>query len=187
MEYFELFQLEPLLNMDLATLEKKFHDLSREYHPDFHTSASPEEQARALETTALLNDAYRTLRDSTRRAEYLVKSQGFKIDGSKVPQAILMEVFEINEGLDELRAARESGDAVDSLIEAVNEFRKQIAEKRQAYEEELQQASTRWDELVANKASEQDRRGHLQKLADIISLSSYIRNLEHEMDDEVSH
>ena len=187
MKYFELFELKPLLNIDLDRLEKKFHELSRQYHPDFHTNAPEEERQRALELTALLNDAYRTLRDSTRRAEYLVKAQGFKVDGSKVPQAMLMDVFEINEQLDELRSARKSGDSVDSLLETVGEFRAQIANKRLAYEEQLQHAFGEWDALVSNDGSDEARRDHLEKLADIISQSSYIRNLEHELDNEVSH
>ena len=187
MKYFELFQLEPRLNMDLGELEKKFHALSRQSHPDFHTTAGPEERAHALESTALLNDAYRTLRDSTRRAEYLVKSKGFKVDGSKAPQEMLMEVFEINEGLDDLRSARESGDPVSELLEAVNEYRERIAEKRRAYERQLNGAFGEWDDLLANDASEEARREHLGRLAEIISQSSYIRNLERELEDEVSH
>ncbi len=187
MKYFELFQLEPRLNMDLGALEKKFHALSRQCHPDFHTTDGPEERARALESTALLNDAYRTLRDSTRRAEYLVKSQGFKVDGSKAPREMLMEVFEINEGLDDLRSARESGDPVSELLEAVNEYRERIAEKRRAYERQLNGAFGEWDDLLANDASEETRHEHLGELAEIISQSSYIRNLERELEDEVSH
>jgi molecular chaperone HscB len=97
MNYFEVFELEPTLGLDTAQLEKKFHALSREHHPDYHTDRSPEERERALRMTALVNDAYRILRDSTRRAEYLVRSAGFEVDGSKVPQALLTEVFEINE------------------------------------------------------------------------------------------
>lgn len=187
MKYFEIFQLEPLLNVDLQDLEKRFHALSREHHPDFHTRATPEERARALETTALLNDAYRTLRDSTRRAEYLVKSQGFKIDGSKVPQEMLMEVFEINEGLDELRSARESREPADAELEIVNRYRERIADKRRQYGQALQQAFERWDELVREGAPEAERLGHLEKLADVISQASYIRNLEQELENEVSH
>jgi molecular chaperone HscB len=187
MKYFELFRLKPLLNLDPALLEKQFHQLSRRHHPDYHANSSPQERADALETTALLNDAYRTLRDPTRRAEYLVKSQGFTIDGSKVPKEMLMEVFEINEGLAELRAARTSGESIGSRRDEVETFRGQIADKRQAYDEQLQQAFAEWDALVSADAPELDRSAHLQKLADIISRSSYIRNLERELEDEVSH
>ena len=186
MEYFEVFDLEPILNLDLGELQKKFHQLSRQYHPDYHTNASAEERERALRMTALLNDAYRTLKDATKRAEYLVRSKGFAVDGSKVPQALLAEVFEINEEMEELRSARQSGEATESLIEALEEFREQIADKRKDYEEQLGQAFLEWDGLILNNGSDEERQQRLSKLADIISQSAYIRNLERDIEDEVS-
>src|SRR5689334_18365527 len=106
MNYFEVFDLQPLLAVDLRALEKKFHELSRKYHPDYFTTASADAKSRALRMTALLNDAYRTLRHPMRRVEYLLALNGLKSDGSKVPQALLLEVFELNE---ELAALKESG------------------------------------------------------------------------------
>src|SRR5215467_8568142 len=103
MNYFEVFELPQLLGIDTAMLEKKFHQLSRSYHPDYYTTAPAEEKSRALRMTALLNDAYRTLRHPTRRVEYLLSLHGYKSDGSKVPQSLLLEVFEINEQLEEFR------------------------------------------------------------------------------------
>ena len=186
MNYFEIFGLPPILNLDLADLEKKFHELSRRYHPDFHTDRSHDEQEEALRMTAQVNDAYRTLRDPTRRAEYLLESRGFTIDRSKVPQTLLMEVFEINEELEQLRAGRQSGQDVGGLVDELKEFHEQIADKRGAYDEELSQAFARWDELVATGASEEDRRAQLTSLSDIISRASYIRNLEQDIENEVS-
>jgi molecular chaperone HscB len=187
MKYFELFGLAPRLNVDAHDLERRFHDLSRQHHPDFHTSQSPEKRADALETTALLNDAYRTLREPTRRAEYLVRSEGCKVDGSKVPQEMLMEVFEINEGLDDLRTAKQAGRDVGSHLEAVEAFRRQVTAKREAYDEELTEAFTTWDGLLDADAPEDRRRQHLERLADILSQASYIRNLERELDNEVAN
>src|SRR5215467_11722727 len=121
--------------------------------------------------TALLNDAYRTLRHPVRRVEYLINFYGFKPDGSKVPQSLLMEVFEINERLQEVKAGTASVEEVDSL-------RAQIKEKRERFDAELQQASLQWDDLVKAGAAEPAVREHLAKLAEILSESSYIRNLE---------
>jgi len=103
MDYFEVFGLPRLLGIDTLVLEKTFHNLSRKYHPDYFTTASPSEKTRAVRMTALLNDAYRTLRNPVRRVEYLLSLYGFKPDSSKVPQALLMEVFEINERLEEVK------------------------------------------------------------------------------------
>ena len=180
MNYFEVFELPQLLGIDTKTLEKKFHELSRRFHPDYFTTAPAEQKSRALRMTALLNDAYRTLRHATRRVEYLISIYGFKSDGSKVPQSLLMEIFEINEQLEELRLA--GGD--EARFDAI---RQQIHAKRQAFEAELEVAVTEWDTLVNNGAAEADLKAHVAKLARILSESSYIRNLEDELENRQGH
>ena len=74
----------------------------------------------------------------------------------------------------------------EPLIEALEEFRDQIANKRKDYKEQLGAAFTEWDRLVSNGSSDEERQQHLSRLADIISQSAYIRNLERDIEDEVS-
>ena len=175
MDYFEVFGLSRALDINTATLEKTFHELSRKYHPDYFTTGSEAEKAQALTMTAQLNDAYRTLRHPIHRVEYLLELEGFKPDGSKVPQALLMEAFEINEQLEEVRAGAASVEQVDSL-------RAQIHQKRDQFDTELRQASQEWDELLKNGAPEPKRKQQLAKLTEILSESSYIRNLERDLE-----
>src|SRR5262252_6729655 len=97
--YYDFFGLEHRLNLDLRDLEQRFYSLSRQFHPDRYTLKSPAEQQYALEATAILNDAYRTLRDPLARSEYLLIENGFNVgeQGSKnVPPELLEEVFELN-------------------------------------------------------------------------------------------
>jgi molecular chaperone HscB len=176
MDYFEVFGLPRALGIDLAALEKVFHELSRKYHPDYFSTASAAEKTQAVRMTALLNDAYRTLRQPIRRVEYLLSLYGLKSDGSKVPQALLMEVFEINEQLEEVKAGRASVEEKDSL-------RAQIKEKRERFDAELQQAAGDWDQLINSGAADEKKKQHLSKLAEILSESSYIRNLERDLDE----
>src|SRR5438876_9162939 len=175
MDYFEVFGLPRQLGIDTLALEKTFHELSRKYHPDYFTTASPSEKTQAVRMTALLNDAYRTLRHPVRRVEYLLSLYGFKPDSSKVPQALLMEVFEINERLEEVKAGSASLEEADSL-------RAQIKEKRERFDSELQEASLEWDELMKRGAAEAKLKEQLAKLTEILSESSYIRNLEKELE-----
>ena len=56
MDYFEVFSLPRVLGIDLTALEKTFHGLSRKYHPDYFSTASPAEKTQAVRMTALLND-----------------------------------------------------------------------------------------------------------------------------------
>src|SRR6267154_2416557 len=53
-------------------LKKRFYDRSRQWHPDRFSRASSEEKQRSEEMTAVLNDAFRTLRDPVARAEYFL-------------------------------------------------------------------------------------------------------------------
>jgi molecular chaperone HscB len=175
MDYFEVFGLPKILGIDLAALEKTFHDLSRKYHPDYFSTASAAEKTQAVRMTALLNDAYRTLRHPVRRVEYLLSLYGLKSDGSKVPQALLMEVFEINEQLEEAKAGRLSVEEIDSL-------RVQIKAKRERFDAELLEATVVWDDLVKTNAPPEKQKAHLAKIAEILSESSYIRNLERDLE-----
>ena len=71
--------MEPKLNLDLVALEHEFHRLSRRLHPDRFARALENEKQWSLADTALLNDAYRTLKDPLRRTEYLLKLLGAEI------------------------------------------------------------------------------------------------------------
>jgi molecular chaperone HscB len=175
MDYFEVFGLPRVLGLDLQALEKKFHELSRKYHPDYFSTASAAEKTQAVRMTALVNDAYRTLRHPVHRVEYLLSIYGFKSDGSKVPQSLLMEVFEINEQLEEVKAGRATIEEIDSL-------RVQIKEKREKFDIELQQAGVEWDELIEKGAADDKLKTQLAKLAEILAESSYIRNLERDLE-----
>lgn len=109
MDYFEVFGLPRKLTIDGAALQRRFYELAREHHPDFHQAATPEQLARAEEASALVNAAYRALRDPIARAEYLVRleegrdTQEGAAGKPKAPPELLAEMFEIQEALSELR------------------------------------------------------------------------------------
>ena len=110
MDHFEVFGLPRRLGIDAAELQRKFYELSRQSHPDFHQSAPPERQAEVLEASARLNAAYRALRDPIARVEYLVRleegrdtKEGAAVK-PKAPPELLEEMFEIQEALQDARA-----------------------------------------------------------------------------------
>ena len=96
--YFELFSLQPALHLDPKDLEQRFFRLSRKWHPDLFARKSQAQQQEALDQTALLNDAYRTLRDPIKRAEYFI---GTEEVSAKPPPELLEEVFELNLAIEE--------------------------------------------------------------------------------------
>jgi molecular chaperone HscB len=124
-DYFSVFSLVPKLDLDLGMLEHQFHKLSRKLHPDRFARATANEKEWSLADTALLNDAYRTLRDPIRRTEYLLKLQGAEIgeehagrdrrDPSRVPADLLEEAFDLNMQLEEMRMSKKMGDGDPEL------------------------------------------------------------------------
>ena len=95
MQYYEALGLEPSLSLDAEDLKSRFYERSRQWHPDRFSRASAAEQDKALEMTAVLNDAFRTLRDPVARAEYFLKESGVEL-GKAAPPELLEEVFELN-------------------------------------------------------------------------------------------
>ncbi|MBC7928069.1 MAG: Fe-S protein assembly co-chaperone HscB, partial [Bryobacteraceae bacterium] len=78
-DYFAVFGLDRKLVLDESSLQRKFYELSRQYHPDRFTSQPVADQTAALDFTALLNDGYRVLKDPVKRTEYLLKLEGLDI------------------------------------------------------------------------------------------------------------
>jgi molecular chaperone HscB len=102
-----------------ADLEARFRELSRKLHPDRFARAAPAERLRSLQAATTLNDAYRLLRKPLARAEALLALHGVTIgENESITGALLMEIMELRESLEDARAA---GDAatVRSITDAV--------------------------------------------------------------------
>ena len=99
MDYFELFEIPVQLKIDASLLTSKFLELSRKYHPDYFINESAGDQAVALEKSAMLNQAYRTLRNQDDTIRYVLMQKGLMEEEEKyeLPPDFLMEVLEINE------------------------------------------------------------------------------------------
>src|SRR5580692_5668782 len=154
--YFSVFGLAPRLNMDLEMLEREFHKLSRKLHPDRFARASANEKEWSLAGTALLNDAYRTLKDPIRRTEYLLKLHGAeigeehagkgRIDPSRVPADLLEEVFDLNMQLEEMRMARKMGETDTELERSLQDAKKKFDGLMDDVDQDLRAQWTVWDE-----------------------------------------
>ena len=182
-DYFAFLGLGRRLNIDMALLEQRFRELSRQYHPDYFYNAPPKERLAALEKSSHLNDAYRTLRNRVSRIEYLLGLEGLPVtkagEGSpKVPPSLLEEVFALNEELDEIRDLRENGGDAEQLRARLASARKPIERTRDAHENELEELSTRWDERQDRATLEQLRERMLER--------NYINNLLAAIDREAA-
>ncbi len=103
---FAVLGLEPRFDVDVASLEARFRERSREIHPDRFANAPASERAQALIRTRALNDAYQVLRRPQSRAEHLLTRAGLAIgDHERLDPTFLTEILELREELAEARHA----------------------------------------------------------------------------------
>ncbi len=164
-DYFELFGIPRRLDVDEASLQQKYYELSRQFHPDKNPGSD------ALDATARINDAWRTFRDPVKRAEYLLTIEGFDIGEQRskdVPPELLEEVFELNMMLEELREGDES-------------TRPRLEEERGRF---LEMLATADNELKAEfRRYDQARdRSVLSSIRGILNRRRYIQNLANEVE-----
>ncbi len=176
-DFFDIFGLERRLAIDGAALQRRFYELSRQWHPDFHGSASADDQARALEESARVNAAYRALRDPLARVEYLIRltgGEGGTLPGSpaikpKAPPALLAEMFEIQEALEEAKAGPLDDTARATLNEQREGLEARMAETEARIVGPLSQA---WD-----AAAPAERPVALNALKEALATRAYLRTV----------
>src|SRR6185503_10549633 len=106
-DYFTCLGLPRLLTIDATGLENKFYEMSRSFHPDFYQTKTDTERGISLENSALLNAAYRTLKDPILRAEYLVQLEAGAVKEirNQPPADLFDEILALQDDLEEFRAA----------------------------------------------------------------------------------
>jgi len=180
-DYFAFLGLPRKLTIESSDLERRFRELSRKFHPDYFYNASPSERLASLERSSYLNDAYRAMKNPATRIEHLLAIEGMppvkSEEGSaKVPPGLLEEVFELNEQLDEIREARESGADAAGLAARLQSARNPIDAKREEHERQLEVLAAQWDAHVESGSADA-RRTTLEALRERLLERNYINNL----------
>jgi molecular chaperone HscB len=138
-----------------------------------------------MERSSLLNDAYRTLRDPISRTLYLLSLEGYKEAEKKAPPDLLEEVFELNMQVEEMKAAKKMGDdseiaqARQSLEDALGDLREKMTE----IDGKLRTLFGAWDAAV-DKGPDA-RKPVLDRMSELLSHRSYIRNLVRDIKEEI--
>jgi molecular chaperone HscB len=185
-DFFQVFGLSRAFRIDLETLEREFHRLSRKLHPDRFARASEQEREWSLADTALVNDAYRTLKEPVKRTEYLLKLEGAEIgeehagknrksdggDVSRVPPDLLEEVFELNMQLEEMRAAKKMGESDAQLQSDLEAAKRKFDGLLGQVDRDLRNQWQVWDEgdVTAREASKTE-------MVKLLDRRRYLRNL----------
>ena len=179
-DYFAVFGLPRKLSVDLTLLEQKFLQLSWKLHPDNFVNAPEQERELSLKKSSELNDGYRALRDPLRRIEHLLEIEGERKEGQtkqQAPPELLEEVFELNESLDELRDAKESGGNLAELKTKLQSAETHFQDKLREVDVQLQSAARDWDAAMDANADETGRKQIFARMNELLNRRSYIRNL----------
>jgi len=179
-DYFQVLDLPRHLVIDPQALQRRYYELSRRVHPDLYQAAPQTARVASLRNTATLNRAYAMLRDPVDRGLYWLALWGEKLgtDNNRVPPDLAELVFDIQEKLAELRAARR-GNGAATLVRELDDAHKEVLERRTALLRQLEANFARWDAAAADTAAlRADLKATLTALA---YLETLLRDVDKEL------
>ena len=124
--HFDLFQLPAVFAVDMAALDAAYRDVQGQVHPDRFVNATDAEKRVAMQWATRANEAYQTLKNPQKRAQYLCELNGVDLNtesNTAMPMEFLMQQMEWREALGEARSAADV-DALDALSKEVSADRK---------------------------------------------------------------
>ena len=124
--HFDLFHLPPTFAIDTVALDRAYHDVQNQVHPDKFSTASDAEKRVAMQWATRANEAYQTLKNPLGRASYLCELNGIDLQiesNTSMPTDFLMQQMEWREALDDARTSRDEK-ALDALEAALRDTRR---------------------------------------------------------------
>ncbi|OGI50622.1 MAG: Fe-S protein assembly co-chaperone HscB [Candidatus Muproteobacteria bacterium RIFCSPHIGHO2_12_FULL_60_33] len=164
--HFELFGLPVAFDLDANDLASRYRELQRHVHPDKFANASDQERRLSLQMTALVNEAFQTLKDPVRRGRYLLGLRGVDVGGetdTKMDAAFLMEQMEWRENLEEIRQA--------------DNPRKQLAELANRIGQRMQDKIGHF-----RRALDKDSPEEIRKARNIVREMQFLEKMQQEID-----
>ena len=158
MNFFELFQIEPKIDVDQTVLRKKYLDLNRALHPDVN-------EIPADDAIAMVNKAYTALKSRSSAIAHLFEIFGIDPSQGKLPPNFLMEMMMLNEQL-------EDSNKREATLKAIQDLEESIQEE----EDKLVQA---FDGVTSTKETlEVDKTEKLKELATVINKKQYLLRIK---------
>lgn len=140
---FALFDLPVAFQVDSALLNERYLALQKSLHPDNFSAASAQEQRLAIQKSAEINDALRTLKDPISRADSIIAIHTGEVENveekSSKDISFLMQQMEWRETLENIENNKDSDE--------LTAFTKDIERTRRAILDELSTAldAQQWD------------------------------------------
>jgi molecular chaperone HscB len=164
-DHFERLGLPRRFDLDPAELERQYLARSREVHPDVHQLGGEAEQRASLEMSSALNEAYTTLRDPFRRAEYLLQLEGgpSAAELKEMPAAFLEEMLAQRMEIEELKEGGPDSPELTAM-------ERQLVERREGLLKRAGEAFARSPEASSKGAV-------LKEVRELLNATKYVQGL----------
>ena len=122
-DYFELFGLNPVFDIDPASLHAAQQRLQASHHPDRYVGSNEQDKRLSVQIASRVNQAYETLRDPVKRSRYLLEINGATLPDDSATTAdteFLMEQIELREAVEACRQGEDAlarSEAIESRLE----------------------------------------------------------------------
>jgi molecular chaperone HscB len=172
LNYFQLFNLEQKFSIELDKLNERYQTLQRTVHPDKFAHATKQDQLMAVKKSTLVNDAYQTLKNPLKRAEYMLVLR--KVDlpseqSSFSDNSFLMRQMELREMLAEVKYADNLSSAVFEVSQVLElEFEQLFKQMQIALLENTDKANKLASELLRKLKFYQKLHVELDSLEDLL-------------------
>ena len=121
-DHFSLFELPARFRLDAALLDRRYLEMQSRVHPDRFAAADAGSQRLSLQGATLVNEAFATLKDPLKRAQYLLALRGVEQDPQKSTlndPAFLMQQMELREALAAVSSAQDPRARLDALLDEI--------------------------------------------------------------------
>lgn len=170
--HFELLNLPTQYAINLGALDQNYRRLQSEVHPDRFAAAPASDRMRSMQLATQANEAYRTLKDPTARARYLLKINGFDTQeesNTAMPAEFLMLQMEWRESIEDARA---EGD-----IATLEKLLKKIQSETRDLQEHLHK--------LLDAIQKPGADGHLVQAAEAVRKLGFIDKLRSEIEQAI--
>ena len=137
MTHFELYSLPISLSPDPVLVKQRFYELSRQYHPDFHSQAEEEQQADALEKSSQVNMAFKVFRNPDETIKYVLQLKGLLEEEEKYQLSpdFLTEMLDLNDQAMDVSSQEDSDKLSQTIAKTQDEIYAPVKEIITGYQE----------------------------------------------------
>jgi molecular chaperone HscB len=136
LNYFQLFGLTNQFSLDNHQLTELYQALQKTVHPDRFAHASAQEQLIAVQKSAMINDAYQTLKHPLKRAEYMLSLRDTEMPSEQASfsnTAFLMRQMELHEMMGDIKTADDVEQAIEDMTQVLANESQQLSSTMQAH------------------------------------------------------